>query len=654
MADLPSASVTIDDEAGAFAGATGYCIVAGCVERNADNTPRVFASAKAFLAQHGYSQAADYVAMHLEETKKPVVFVGMPTATAATIGRQDASGVVGSSVITVASGTGGYLEEVDAILTVVNGGTIGAVGITFNLSLDGGETQTLVRLGTATSYTVPYVGIVISFAAGTLVAGDTYKFATTAPMWDGAGLAAARTALASQLKLARSFMLIGDLPNSTFAGYVTTELNGYETANDRFAYARAQVRDQKAQAAMSRVTVRMTGAPSITFAEVGATGDTITRSAGSFVADGFVANMVVTVAGAVASAGYNNVTGKITAVSATILTLDTADLIAEGPITGVSIVGSFGLTFAEVGATGDTITRSGGSWLDDGFAVGDFVTFGGTSSNNVSDTIAALTATVMTFGSTDLAAEVIGTRSVTCTKGETMAAYVSAMDTAFASVDAQKRIDLGLGRGRKLSPITGSEFRRPVQWAASLREYQHDLQIPCWRKKDGPCDGWSLDDVNGNVVEYDERTDGGALAARFTCFRTFGNGPQGAFIALSLTRATEGSLLSRTHNMAVANLACTVAQAETENAIGQVLILNDDGTATDASLGVIEARVNSALQINLLQDKGEGPRASSAVWSASRSDALNVPGAQLTGTLNLLLNGTLEKITTSVRIDTAG
>lgn len=648
MAELPSASVTIDDEAGAFGGGTGYAIVLGCVESNDDLTPRVFASTKALIAQHGYSPAVDYCALHFEATKKPVIFVGLPTTTVGVLGSEDDSGVTGNSAISVAAGSAGYLEETDAILTVTTGGTIGVNGIVFTLSLDGGLTEKTIRLGTATSYTVPYVGIVISFAAGTLVADDVFTFKTTAPMWDGDGISDARIALSAQLKLARSFIIVGDVPTDTVAGYVTTALNAYETTSDRFAYARINVRDRLPSASMSRNTVTMTGTPTITFLEVGGTGDTITRSTGSFIADGFATGMVVTVAGAVATAGANNVTGKITTVTALVLTLDTADLINEGPISGVTIIGSHGLIF-----TTTTATRSGGSWLDDGFAVGDEVTFSGTVSNNITVEITVLTATVMTFASGG-AAETIGTRSVTCTKGETMAAWVATMATEFASVDGQKRIDIGLGRLRKLSPITGWQFRRPVAWAASIREYQHDLQIPCWRKSDGPLDGWSNLDEDGNVVEYDERTDGGALADRFTCARTYSNGPNGAFIALSMTRAPEGSLLSRTHNMAVANLACTVCQAETENAIGQVLILNEDGTGTDASLSIIEGRVNSALQIALLQARSEGPRATKAVWSASRNDILNVPAAELTGSLDLILNGTLERITTTVRIQTGG
>jgi hypothetical protein len=648
MAILPAASTTIDDEAGALAGGTGYAVVVGCVQDNDDITPRVFTSTASLIDQHGYSPAVDYCALHFEASKKPVLFVGLPKTTVGVAGSHNSTGVTGTCNITVAAGSDGYLEEIDGVITVVDGGTVGTTGITFNISLDGGRTEKLVRLLTATTYTIPYVGVVVSFqTGGTLIAADVYTFRTTAPMWASADLASAKTALAAQLKLARSFVVVGDIPNSTFAGYVTTALNGYETANDRFAYARVNVKDRLPLATKSKVKKTMTGLPSLTFAEVGATGDTITRATGSWVTDGFVINDRITVAG---TASNNFTDALVTGVAATVLTLDTQDLVAE-VIATATLVGSETITFAEVGATGDTITRSTGSWTADGFAVGDIVAVTGTASNNVTtDAITALSATVMTLDTTDLAAEAIAGHRVSVVKVLTKAAWVSAQDTAFASVDAQKRIDLGLGRLRKLSPITLWEFRRPTAWAASIREYQHDLHIPCWAKEQGPLDGWSMLDDDGNVTEFDERTDGGGLAARFTCARTWANGPNGSFIAMSLTRATEGSILSRTHNMSVANLACTVVQASTENIIGKVLRLNADGTATSASLTVIEEAINAELRIALLQPGTEGPRASSAVWRASTTDDLSVVGATLTGVLDLRLNGTVEQVATTVKI----
>lgn len=642
MAELPEASVTIDDEAGAFAGATGYAIVLAAVAQNDDCVPRVYSSVKGILDQHGYSQGADYAALHIEKTRKPIIFVGMPIGTAGTAGRIDSSGVAGSSAITVASGADGYLEEIDGRIEVVTGGTIGVTGIVLDVSADGGRSTKRVRLLTATSYTFPHIGVVVQFGGGTLIAGDVFTFSTTAPLWDQAGLTAARTALAAQLKLARSFVVIGDLPNSTYAGYVVTEVNAYETSNERDVVARVQVRDRTPLASGSKSSHTMNGDPVLTF---DAAGDTVTRATGSWLDDGFAVGDVVTFA----STTSNNLSAEILTLTATEMGLGNV-VTDEGPTSGHTCIGSDGYVFDS--AT-HTITRSGGSWFADGFRVGDSVTTTGTASNNFTKTITVLTSTVMTFAS-GVVDETIGSHNVTIGAGETMSAWVAACDAAFATIDSQKRIDLGLGRARKQSPITGWLFRRPAAWGASVREYEHDVHIPTFRKADGPLDEWSLEDEDGNVVEFDERTVGGALAARFTCFRTYANGPRGTFVALSLTRAPESSLLSRTHNMMVANLACTIARAETENAIGQVLVLNANGTGKESSLALIEERVNSSLQINLLQDKGEGQRASSAKWTANRNSVLNVPGAELLGQLDLLLDGTLEKITTRVRIQTAG
>lgn len=79
--------------------------------------------------------------------------------------------------------------------------------------------------------------------------------------------------------------------------------------------------------------VAMSGAPNLTFVNVGATGDTITRSAGSFITDGFLPGMTITVAGSVS----NNVTGVVAGVSALVLTMGTTALVAEGPVGGCTV-----------------------------------------------------------------------------------------------------------------------------------------------------------------------------------------------------------------------------------------------------------------------------------------------------------------------------
>jgi hypothetical protein len=519
--------------------------------------------------------------------------------------------------------------------------------------MDGGRSFKKVRLGIASSYAIPFFGVTVSFGAGTLVTGDTiHTWFGSAPKTDAASLTAARTALAAQQRGFRSMLLIGDLANSSEAASFRDELNAYETQNERFVFGRASVRERLPLATMSQPRVTMTGSPSLTFAEVGATGDTITRASGSWLADGFVVGDAITVTGTAS----NNVSNAVIAsLTATVITLGTDDLNPE--VTSNAVVSALpGLTFAEVGATGDTITRTRGSWITDGFRVGDKIKVTGTASNNITagQGLAAVTATTLTLGNDDLNPEVKGSFGVSVTTGQTKAEWMADIDSSFALIDAQKRIDLSAGRGRVLSPFTSWQLRRPAGWAASLREYQHDLHIATWRKDDGPT-GFDLYDLNGALVEWDDRADGSAgSVARFTTMRSWANGPNGAFVALSLTRESDGSLLSLTHNMAVVNLACTTVQLNTEKVIGRSLLLNDNGTATTDSLTTIESEVNAALELALLQNRGEGPRASKAVWTASKNDILNVPEALLTGVLDLNLNGTVHSVRTAVRVRSGG
>lgn len=484
MAELPNASVVIDDTLVAGAAGTGYLAIFACVSANDDGVPRVFGSTKGILDTHKYSRGASLAAHFIRDTRKPVVFVPLPITTAGAVSDLDVTDVTGTSVITVTAGTDGIAEEADAIVTVTKGGTIGVAGIEFTYSMNGGRDSKLVRLGTANSYTIPYFGAKLNFAAGTLIAGDVATFKLTPPMWAAADLTAARGKLAEQQNLIRSAIVAEDC-DATDAGDVLTEMNAYETENERFTGAR----------------------------------------------------------------------------------VSTIDI--------------------------DTTTQ-------------------------------------------------------------TMTQWIAANTALYASVSG-RRINLGAGRLWGRCPITGFMMRRPVHWSAVCRQYQHDVQIPTWRKDDGPLSGWShIDPLTGQRSEFDERIDGGGLAARFTCARTWANGPTGAFIALDLTRADDESLLSREHNMAVANLACTTVHAATENAIGRVLILKANGTATEESLQALEAEVNASIAIALLQARLEGPRASYAVWRASRTDVLNVPSPTLTGVLDLRFGAALERIETSVAVQAGG
>jgi len=641
MVAIPSASTTVRDQAGAAAtGLDVVCLFTPCAT-SADCMPRLFGSAAAVYAQHGYCEGVEYAALHADATRKPLLVCGLPIVTAGAISRVDKSGNTGTCVPSVAALPNGVLAEHEGIVVVDHPVgttvTIGTDQVKLAVSLDGGRSFKSVRLGTGNSYTPPYFNIQATFGAGTLKGGETIlTWFGSAPRSDSAGWALARQNLAAQQKGFRSILLCGDLQNSTEALDYNTQLSAYETANQRFVYGRASVLDRQPQAFKSRTRQLMTGSPTLTF-----TTTTITRSAGDWIADGFVANDIVSILGA--ATGGNNLAGTaLTSLTSTVLTFPAATFTAEGPTAGCTVISSPRLVFAAT-----TVTRSRGSFLVDGFRVGDTITIAGTVSNNGTKVITAVTDLVITWASG-------GVSETIASSGQTKAAWMAAIDAAFAVVDDKPRLDLSAGRGRVRSPFSGWLARRPAAWAASLREYQHDLHIATWRKSDGPTD-FDLNDAAGNLVEWDDRVDGGAAsAARFTSLRSWSNGPSGAFVTLSLTRATEGSLLGLTHNMAVVNLVCTTVQLNTEDAaIGVSLILEADGKATADSLAKIKKQVDNALhQAVLINALGEGPRASLCSWAPDADVLFNVPTPIMTGVCTLLLNGTVHSVATSVVVQT--
>jgi hypothetical protein len=638
---LPSASTRLSDQAGTAPVSTDLCAVfAACVD-GADAVPVLYSNLEALIDAHGYCEGAEYAGLHMQGTRNPVLFVPLPIGTAGSMGRQDSSHT-GTSKVSAAAGADGVLAEVDGIVKVTRGGTVGTDQIILSISLDDGTTYKPARLGTASSYIIPSIGVTLSFGAGTLVADDTIlEFKTVAPIFDADGVTSALATMTAQQRQVRSWLFVGDVPTLALGQAIETAVNAYETSTERYCVAKFQARDRRIVES-SGLQVAMVGSNSITFAEVGGTGDTITRATGSFVTDGFTVGDIIRVTGAVAASGQNNVTGKITNVAALVLTLDAADLEPEGPITTVAITGEPSFIFA----AGTTITRNRGSWTAEGFAVGDTITVEGTASNDGDDyIITTLSATVITCVATTFVAETIGSATATISLTETEAAWMADIEADFDDISSSERVDIGAGRLTKLSPITGYTMRRPVQWADSIRSYTKDLSVPTWRKSDNTLDSWGIDG------EHDERVNEGLLDGKFTCARTWANGPEGAFIAQSLTRAADGSILGMTHNMYVSSLVQTVVQRETENFVGTTLVLNDDGTATTASLRVLEAKVDAALLRNRAPNfAGENPRWSSARWTAATDDDLSVAEATLHGTCALNLNGTIVHVTTSVEV----
>ena len=130
----------------------------------------------------------------------PVVTKGAASAVVANI-----PGGSTSSVTTSVDATYGSWDRYFVLVKVLTGGTIGTSGIQLQTSLDAGRNfGAPVNLGTASSLYLGNgsltnrvaggTGVQLNFGAGTLVAGDSFQFSTTAPAGNAAGSVSALAA----------------------------------------------------------------------------------------------------------------------------------------------------------------------------------------------------------------------------------------------------------------------------------------------------------------------------------------------------------------------------------------------------------------------------------------------------------------------------
>lgn len=146
---------------------------------------------------------------------RPCSVYRTPATTQGARGTLTTSGVTGTSVITATSGThpaGTY----QPVARVIAGGTIGTSGIVIQFSPDNGRTWLPpVAIGTATTFKMQIggldTGVQYDFAAGTLVANDTWsETTTTPPIWGDADLYTAPSATPAS----GAFAAIGATGNS--------------------------------------------------------------------------------------------------------------------------------------------------------------------------------------------------------------------------------------------------------------------------------------------------------------------------------------------------------------------------------------------------------------------------------------------------------
>lgn len=317
---------------------------------------------------------------------------------------------------------------------------------------------------------------------------------------------------------------------------------------------------------------------------------------------------------------------------------------------------------------GKTYTRSTGSFVTDGFFNGGKVVFGGfaNSASNGVKTIVSATATVITVSEVIGATEttVAGTTAVetetTITSGNFddsiwRTAYEAVVGSTPSTQIVEARVVFPGGRARKPSPtLDGGTKRRPASWWILLQWMLHDVQISPAEPDVGAIPNVSLTDLNGNLEDHDERVMGGLLAMRGACLRTFSEkNLAGVYCALPLTLDNDNAPLSRVQNGGVADIACTIVQAETARRLNAPLVLNTDGTLDEAEAQRIEEEVLSALKAELLTRKKEGQRASSVTFQLQRGVVLTNVGAVQPTLTNVVPLGYPEQISNKVLVQKA-
>ena len=174
-------------------------VVFGPADAGPYDTPVAFGRESDVTATFGAGPAVEALCYWIANYQRPGVICRTHATTNGTYGTIVA-GATGTSAVSLDSSTHPN-DDYEAEIVVANGGTVGTAGITVRWSLDGGRSgladgDPVTSLGASNSFIFPSSGGVrVQFAAGTLVAGDTFSFRCNAPTFNGSDLTTAMEGL---------------------------------------------------------------------------------------------------------------------------------------------------------------------------------------------------------------------------------------------------------------------------------------------------------------------------------------------------------------------------------------------------------------------------------------------------------------------------
>lgn len=212
----PNVTITeLDGALGVLPPTSGalFAIVGPCSSGPYD-TPAAFARVKDIQANFVNGPAVEAAAHYIEKYGRPVLFTRSNANVAASIGTVDDAGVTGTSVVTA---TGTPTDDVELVVRILAGGTVGVAGITYQLSADGGRNYgPITALGVEDSIVAPdSLGVTFELDAGTLVTNDTWSVVAKSATWNSADITSALEALRTSQQFWELVQIVGPIDAST-------------------------------------------------------------------------------------------------------------------------------------------------------------------------------------------------------------------------------------------------------------------------------------------------------------------------------------------------------------------------------------------------------------------------------------------------------
>lgn len=189
--------------------------------------------------------------------------------------------------------------------------------------------------------------------------------------------------------------------------------------------------------------------------------------------------------------------------------------------------------------------------------------------------------------------------------GESEAAWMTSLETAFASTDA-KRIVVGGGYYNTPSAFSNvaagaPSYRRSGTWSSAARRVQLQPNNSTWRVRDGALANIVVDpttDPGDGFIYHDEAQTPGLDAARIMSFRTWPK-KQGIFCTRDPLMSGNGSQFTLLPYGNVIDVACTIGYETGVEIVGDDLLTNPNGTLQSAEALKLQNGILAAINDNM-------------------------------------------------------